>query len=472
MIDSILTTEIERLTSKAAIYGDGVIWQQNEFCEILPNPTPLSLSLLRELASAPGATGMVCRELGIDYSTTVPMEDYLETIFGRTFVNRAAERELTGGGNTKSGLRGLISSVKIQAGIKTFYREFRTVVNELDTSYQTHKTATMELCSDEALREQICTLVLLLNKNYRHVVKSGLFAKFCLDEMEASVGAENLPELLQADSHEILRNDKVGLDILAYRESELVSLAGFGAEVEYELSCPRYRETMSDYSFLTPPSVKHLQPTGLSSRIKSSLAYFKSYESLKVIYKTLLFRELSLLRTALLAYDRNCDLDGGVFYLQLNEIFSGRRTEYRKVIQERQQAERAFSSIEVPSTVTKTDLPLLITGVNPRNDGNLKGLSVNGLPFSGHAVLYKNKKDFDKVVPGQIVVTRHASSELVTLFGKAGGIVTETGGLLSHLAIVAREHGFPVLLQARDATMVVQEGAFLNVDSDGTVSIT
>jgi pyruvate,water dikinase len=46
----------------------------------------------------------------------------------------------------------------------------------------------------------------------------------------------------------------------------------------------------------------------------------------------------------------------------------------------------------------------------------------------------------------------------------AGGVVTETGGALSHAAIVAREHGIPAVLGLAGALTFIPDGAAVTVD--------
>ena len=53
-----------------------------------------------------------------------------------------------------------------------------------------------------------------------------------------------------------------------------------------------------------------------------------------------------------------------------------------------------------------------------------------------------------------------------------GAIVTDSGGLLSHSAIVAREYGIPGVVGTREATEVIGEGARVRVDGDsGEVTV-
>ena len=53
-----------------------------------------------------------------------------------------------------------------------------------------------------------------------------------------------------------------------------------------------------------------------------------------------------------------------------------------------------------------------------------------------------------------------------------GAIVTDSGGLLSHPAIVAREYGIPGVVGTRDATDRIPDGARVRVDGDaGEVTV-
>lgn len=53
------------------------------------------------------------------------------------------------------------------------------------------------------------------------------------------------------------------------------------------------------------------------------------------------------------------------------------------------------------------------------------------------------------------------------------GVVTETGGTLSHAAIVARERGIPAVLAVDGATTVLRDGVTITVDgAAGTVTTT
>ena len=70
---------------------DQVVFAKNELSEMLPRPTPLSLSLMESLWAAGGSVDLAARELGLTYR----VEDganYLVTILGRLYVDKREEQ--------------------------------------------------------------------------------------------------------------------------------------------------------------------------------------------------------------------------------------------------------------------------------------------------------------------------------------------------------------------------------------------
>jgi len=50
------------------------------------------------------------------------------------------------------------------------------------------------------------------------------------------------------------------------------------------------------------------------------------------------------------------------------------------------------------------------------------------------------------------------------LFARAAGVVAESGGILSHSTIVAREYGIPCAVSVSDACSEIPDGATIVVD--------
>lgn len=68
---------------------------------------------------------------------------------------------------------------------------------------------------------------------------------------------------------------------------------------------------------------------------------------------------------------------------------------------------------------------------------------------------------------GEILVTHMTSPDWVPVMRRARAIVTESGGMTSHAAIVARELGLPCIVGAHDATRILSTGTLVTVDGSG-----
>lgn len=466
----ILEAEVARLAAKVPTYGQDVVWKQNEFSEILPFPTPLSLSLVRRLARHDGATGTVCRQLGLTYDPAIAVEDYLETVFGRLMVNASAEALLTGAGTIPSFLKRLRAATSIRREMTLSYLGFGETAAELEAYFQRHCAEDLTTLPEAALLSRVGFLVDTLTVHYQSVVKAGLLARFSLDELVDLCGHETLSPLLALSGQALPDCDPFARRIFAFREKELARLSGYGAEVDYELACPRFLEKGPAPPQLPVRTFEAAASAAIGPRIKGPLVHFKIYESLKTIFKALLLREIHLLRLTLLEYDRRQSATGDVFYLGVDELLSPDDRGRGEKIAQRRGEEAVFAPLHIPAMVRLSDLPDLARGFLTTTPHPLKGVSVNGFAFSGEALLCTGNSDLECAEPTHILVVKYARPDLVSCFGRVRGIVTETGGMLSHLAIVAREQGFPLVIQALDATSLVADGTYLDVGADGTIT--
>ncbi|WP_156094768.1 PEP/pyruvate-binding domain-containing protein [Nocardia lijiangensis] len=70
----------------------------------------------------------------------------------------------------------------------------------------------------------------------------------------------------------------------------------------------------------------------------------------------------------------------------------------------------------------------------------------------------------DNPPAGSVLVVRHLDPRLAVVVPRLSGLIAETGSPLSHLAILAREHGVPVVVGYPDATRRLPDGAVVHVD--------
>ena len=65
---------------------------------------------------------------------------------------------------------------------------------------------------------------------------------------------------------------------------------------------------------------------------------------------------------------------------------------------------------------------------------------------------------------GDILVTKFTDPAWTAVFSKINGVITETGGLLSHAAVVSREYGLACILLVKNATDVIQDGDIITMN--------
>ncbi|MDD5437521.1 MAG: PEP-utilizing enzyme [Patescibacteria group bacterium] len=76
------------------------------------------------------------------------------------------------------------------------------------------------------------------------------------------------------------------------------------------------------------------------------------------------------------------------------------------------------------------------------------------------------------IQPGEILVCDNTDVRFLPLMKKAGAIVTNRGGILSHAAIISRELKVPCVIGTKNATVTLRDGDEVEVDADkGIVKI-
>jgi rifampicin phosphotransferase len=102
----------------------------------------------------------------------------------------------------------------------------------------------------------------------------------------------------------------------------------------------------------------------------------------------------------------------------------------------------------------------------------LRGLAASPGIYEGPARLISGPSEFDRIVTGDVLVTQSTTEAFNILLPLLGAIVTDSGGLLSHSAIVAREYGIPGVVGTREATGRIADGVRVRVDGDaGEVTV-
>lgn len=208
--------------------------------------------------------------------------------------------------------------------------------------------------------------------------------------------------------------------------------------------------------------------------IRTLVARCRRFVRLRERARVWLARTISMLRQVTLDVDRRLrrlspELPyGGAFYCTYDELqiaVRSLRADLGPLVQMRraEHAER-LARPDPPASFpgAPTSVPHALTDRTV-----LPGVAGSAGQVSGKArIVGPGLAGIDAVQPGDIIVTRAADLSLGPALLIAGGVVTEIGGPLSHLLLVARELGVPAAVNVRDAVALVREGEMLRVDGD------
>ena len=90
----------------------------------------------------------------------------------------------------------------------------------------------------------------------------------------------------------------------------------------------------------------------------------------------------------------------------------------------------------------------------------------------GIARVVTGPDDFARVHSGEVLVAPTTTPAWTPQFPSLAALITETGGILSHAAVIAREYGIPAVVGAGGATTPIPDGARIQVNgTTGAIAI-
>jgi rifampicin phosphotransferase len=103
---------------------------------------------------------------------------------------------------------------------------------------------------------------------------------------------------------------------------------------------------------------------------------------------------------------------------------------------------------------------------------HLSGIAASKGFYTGTARVVMDETEFDKVQPGDVLVCPITSPVWSVLFPSIGALITDTGGILSHAAIIAREYRLPAVVGTGNATDLLSDGDLVTIDgANGTIHV-
>ena len=124
-------------------------------------------------------------------------------------------------------------------------------------------------------------------------------------------------------------------------------------------------------------------------------------------------------------------------------------------------------------TVITAGLPLGVQGttnmikVHIAGHILIKGTGVNKLSSKANICVCRSGMELKTYFkPGDIVVVRETDNSMMEQLKEAGGIITEEGGINSHASIVGLTLDIPVIIGAEQATDILKNGSYVEMDSE------
>jgi len=152
------------------------------------------------------------------------------------------------------------------------------------------------------------------------------------------------------------------------------------------------------------------------------------------------------------------DTTEDVFYLtysQVRELVNGKQPteDLRGEIAIHKADMERFKDILIPTVIYGDEIP----PVREPNMDVMTGIPTSIGHYTGKVKVVRGIQDFQKVNHGDVLVVPYSDVGWTPLFARAGAVVAESGGLLSHSSIVAREYNIPAVVSVEGATLMPDE---------------
>ena len=161
-----------------------------------------------------------------------------------------------------------------------------------------------------------------------------------------------------------------------------------------------------------------------------------------------------------------------IFYLneqQIRDAFDGSLTSQaaKEIVSFHKETMREQENITAPELIYGENEPVL----DIKSASEFQGVPASAGFYRGPACVVKSRAEFGKVKKGDVLLIPFSDVGWTPIFPKAGAVISESGGMLSHCAIVAREYGIPSVVSAL-GVMNLKDGQMLTVDANAGVVYT
>jgi pyruvate,water dikinase len=147
-----------------------------------------------------------------------------------------------------------------------------------------------------------------------------------------------------------------------------------------------------------------------------------------------------------------------IFFLYLDEVREIVETgepvrSYRALIHERKDQIERFRDLKPPDIIYGNQAPPPPSNLSE----GLEGIATSRGHYTGPARILRGIRDFNKLQEGDVLVIPYSDVGWTPLFTRAGAVIAESGGMLSHSSIIAREYGIPAVVSVPSACQIADD---------------
>ena len=222
------------------------------------------------------------------------------------------------------------------------------------------------------------------------------------------------------------------------------------------------------------PQLNPLQRPILRSLRRRTEQYIEHRENVSFTYTYGygLFRRYFLEAGRRLVERNELDVAEDVMYLYIDELRAALlgmpADPLRELVAARRSEMDQLADADMPEVIYGDDF---IPAPSQESSAARSGIPTSRGHHRGTLRVVLNTDDFAKVTAGDVIAIPYSDVGWTPLFARAGAVVAEAGGMLSHSSIVAREYRIPCVVSVPGATRL-PDGATVVVDGyAGTVVV-
>ncbi len=162
-----------------------------------------------------------------------------------------------------------------------------------------------------------------------------------------------------------------------------------------------------------------------------------------------------------------------IFFLEMPQVINLLKTgeNMLEIIEKNKTIHQSFRNFDKPNEIFSHPYKFS-TNISHESSTKLSGIACSFGLVEGEVYIAKTVSDAEKMPEGKIMLTKFTDPAWTIYFSKIIGLITETGGMLSHGAIISREYGIPAVLGVKNASTTIKSGDKVRIDgSTGEINI-